>query len=284
MIAGAFVTFQNLMVCRREWEAEAATLESRRAHMRRVEACVEARQRLGLDLLVAGELLALLRPLLYVMALRRSVPFSAHLCTAHVSCLSESCHQTLSVESTSVQGTTPVLVAKLSRSAHSFSPTGCQQYCLPPSPPPPLPPSLPSFLTHVGHEWVGRVGLCTWDAAGWLTLQCIMFCSSKHRYGRTDRSRKGARFDRCTCHDALKADGGTGHYESLEWLILPFGSASYLLYLPFVVVQGSHRNAQRQANLHQALGRVCCSLNTTEDARQCMQHEGMQNKEPQHGL
>ncbi|KAK9820920.1 hypothetical protein WJX74_007731 [Apatococcus lobatus] len=56
----------------REWEAEAATLESRRAHMRRVEACVEARQRLGLDLLVGGELLALLRPLLYVMALRRT--------------------------------------------------------------------------------------------------------------------------------------------------------------------------------------------------------------------
>ena len=57
--------------CRKEWEAEAATLESRRAHMRRIEACVEARQRLGLDLLVAGELLNLLRPLLYVMALHR---------------------------------------------------------------------------------------------------------------------------------------------------------------------------------------------------------------------
>lgn len=41
--------------------------------MRRVEACVEARQRLGLDLLVGGELLGLLRPLLYVMVLRRCV-------------------------------------------------------------------------------------------------------------------------------------------------------------------------------------------------------------------
>ncbi|KAK9812655.1 hypothetical protein WJX72_001406 [[Myrmecia] bisecta] len=46
--------------------------EARRQHLKRMEMYTQRRQALGMNLLVVGELLHILRPLLYVMALRRS--------------------------------------------------------------------------------------------------------------------------------------------------------------------------------------------------------------------